>query len=74
MTEEHRELDIILSRAWHGWDLMYPDMVKQPGYRPEMDALLKDAFIGGVMSCHAVLLEGISLSPPYWNRRETRDD
>jgi hypothetical protein len=67
MTEEHvSELEVILSRAWHGWDLFYGDLAKQPGYRPEMDGLLKDAFIAGVMSCHAVLLEGLSMGPRYW--------
>ena len=56
-----REVEIILTRAWQGWDFFYEDLVKQPGYRPEMDQLLRDAFIAGVMSCHAVFLETAGL-------------
>jgi hypothetical protein len=45
---------------------MHPDLIKQPGYRPEMEQMLQDCFIGGVMSCHAVLLEGLQMKPKYW--------
>ena len=60
-SEYQRELEIILNKAWEGWDLFYEDLVKQPGYRPEMDGLLKDAFIAGVMSCHGVLIQAVGL-------------
>jgi len=37
------------------WEIFRSDLVKQPGYRPEMEKLIFDGFFAGLVTAHRII-------------------
>ena len=37
------------------WEMFKTDLVKQPGYHPEMEELIFDGFLAGLVAAHTII-------------------